>query len=84
MQPTRSRDIVVRIVFGDIEVGIAAEGVSWSPDVASDMVARAKVLWHDALEELAEIGMLDIGGDEESEYALVGDDEDGDVDGPAG
>lgn len=81
MQPTRSRDIVVRIVFGDIEVGIAAEGVSWSPDVASDMVARAKVLWHDALEELAEIGMLDIGGDEESEYALVGDDEDGEVDG---
>ena len=81
MQPTRSRDIVVRIVFGEIEVGIAAEGVSWSPDVASDMVARAKVLWHDALEELAEIGMLDIGGDEESEYALVGDDEDGEVDG---
>lgn len=81
MQPTRSRDIVVRIVFGDIEVGIAAEGVSWSPDVASDMVARAKVLWHDALEELAAIGMLDIGGDEESEYALVGDDEDGEVDG---
>jgi len=35
------REITLSISCGEMQVTLNAEGVSWSPDVASDMVARA-------------------------------------------
>lgn len=34
------RDLSVTIVYGDLEVTMTAEGVSWSGEVASDLMAR--------------------------------------------
>ena len=34
------RDLSATIVYGDLEVTITAEGVSWSGEVASDLMAR--------------------------------------------
>lgn len=49
-----SRDITVRIIYGDVMVEVTAEGVSWSPDVADDLIKRVNGLWKSTLESMHE------------------------------
>jgi hypothetical protein len=53
-----SRNMHAVIAWQDMRVALTAEDVSWSPDVASDMVNRLHELWHDTLLELHRFGML--------------------------
>lgn len=62
-----SRDIQIHVAYGDMRVSLIAEGVSWSPDVASDLVSRARDAWRNTLEELAFIGLIDIGDGEDGD-----------------
>lgn len=70
-----TRDIAVALSFGNIGISINAEGVSWSPDVASDMAARIMGLLRDTLAEAASYGLLP---SDTSEFAMAIDDEDED------
>jgi len=55
------------ISWQDMRVGLLAEDVSWSPDVASDMANRLHEMWHNALLELYRFGMLDGEHDEDDD-----------------
>lgn len=52
------RNIAMRIAWNDLHVLLVAEGVSWSPDVADDMVSRIRPLWQGALDDFREAGFL--------------------------
>lgn len=62
-----SRDMQLHIAYGDIRVSLIAEGVSWSPDVAQDMVNRGREAWSSTLEELALVGLTAGGWDDDDE-----------------
>ena len=53
------RDLSMHAMYGEIRCSIIAEGVSWSPDVANDMVRRMQDLWNGTLTELYRFDMLD-------------------------
>lgn len=53
-----SRNMNAYIAWQDMRIGITAEDVSWSPDVASDMANRLHEMWHNTLLELHRFGML--------------------------
>jgi hypothetical protein len=50
--------MAVVITFGELEIDVSADGVAWSPDVASDMLTRAVVGFSAALRELKDNGMI--------------------------
>lgn len=62
-----SRSMHAYIVWQDMRVGLTAEDVSWSPDVALDMANRLHGMWHTALLELDRFGMLDNSSDEDDD-----------------
>jgi hypothetical protein len=53
-----SKNIHAYVAWQDIKIGLTAEDVSWSPDVAHDMANRLADLWHSTLLELYRFGML--------------------------
>ena len=70
------KDVSMHAMYGEIRCSIIAEGVSWSPDVADDMVNRMQGLWNATLTELYRFNMLDVSEDEEEdEYGPTPDKE---------
>jgi hypothetical protein len=73
------RDLSMHAMYGEIRCSIIAEGVSWSPDVANDMVRRMQDLWNGTLTELYRFDMLDTTGnnddEEDDEYGPTPDKE---------
>ena len=67
------RDIMLRVSYGELQVLLVAEGVSWSPDVANDMIARIRPLWRDALTDFKELGYLEDYDEDDIEYEYVDD-----------
>ena len=55
-----SKDMIVRIVYDDIRCELIAEGASWSPDIADDMVARIKDLWTATMATIVESGAYEL------------------------
>ena len=53
-----SKNIHAYVAWQDMKIGITAEDVSWSPDVANDMANRLHDMWHNTLMELYRFGML--------------------------
>jgi len=74
---TQRGDINVFIRWEDFTVGLQAENVSWSPDVAVDMIARVKTLFNDTLESAWQFGLIQ---DSTDDVILV-DEKDGDDNG---
>ena len=62
----------VHLAYLDLHLAVVAQGVSYSPDVADDMVGRMGKLLEESLMRLAEYGMLDTEEDEE-EFGPVPD-----------
>lgn len=76
MSRITSRDIQLHVRYGDIQVSMIAEGVSWSPDAANDLVNRTAVAWDNTLASLFEYGLIDIDADEDDdEFGPVPDKE---------
>ena len=61
------RDVSMHTMYGEIRCSIIAEGVSWSPDVADDMVKRMQDLWHGTLTELYRFDMLETSNDDDDD-----------------
>jgi hypothetical protein len=49
-----SKNLIVKITYGDLRVELVAEGASWNPDVADDLVKRVGALWRDSLDAMLE------------------------------
>lgn len=49
-----SKNIMARVVYGDLRVELIAEGASWNPDVADDLIKRVNGLWRSSLESMVE------------------------------
>lgn len=73
MAQATSRDLHVRLTYGDITVTIVAEGVSYSPDALSDMSNRAVNMLTEALLVIGPYERASIG-------APFDDDDDEDID----
>lgn len=63
-----SRDITMNVGYGDLRCTVIAEGVSWSPDVADDMVKRMKSIFDSAMFTLYEYGAIGDTEDDDEEY----------------
>jgi len=57
---SQSRDVAMRMSYGELAVQVIAEGVAWSPDVADDMVRRTSELWCNAVANLAAYGIFEM------------------------
>ncbi len=73
MMRVPNRDMSVHLAYLDLHLAIVAQGVSYSPDVADDMVGRMSKLLDESLLRLAEYGLLDTEEDEEDEFGPVPD-----------
>ena len=54
-------DIIVRVGVGEVFAMVVAEGSSWNPDVAKDIINRTDELWQNTIEAAVEAGLIDIG-----------------------
>ena len=63
----------VHLAYLDLHLAIVAQGVSYSPDVADDMIGRMSKLLDESLLRLAEYGMLDTEDEDEDEFGPVPD-----------
>jgi hypothetical protein len=71
-----SRDIGLHVNYLDLHIALIAQGSSWSPDVADDMVTRMKTAFDNAIHTLVEYGLVGEQEDEdEDEYGPVPDKE---------
>lgn len=44
-----NRSLIARLQYGELVVTLTAEGASWNPDVADDLIKRVGALWKDSL-----------------------------------
>lgn len=49
-----SRSLIAKLQYGDLRVELTAEGASWNPDVADDLIKRVGSLWRQALDAMLE------------------------------
>ena len=54
-----SRDMVARISYQDFQVEFVAEGASWNPDVADDLIKRVFMLFEGGIRTLVENGLYE-------------------------
>ena len=50
------KNLIAKVSYGDLQVILTAEGASWNPDVADDLIKRVRQLWKDSLESMQETG----------------------------
>ena len=74
MSQQAPRDMWMMIRFGQLEVDLSAEGVSYAPDVAHDMTSHLIRAFSEAISELRAHGVI---GEAESDDP-ADDDEDAD------
>lgn len=49
-----NRSLIAKLQYGDLRVELTAEGASWNPDVADDLIKRVAALWREALDAMLE------------------------------
>lgn len=54
-----SKNILARVVYGDLRVELTAEGASWNPDVADDLIKRVAAMWQNTVTTMQETGAWD-------------------------
>lgn len=67
-----ARDMSVHVAYLDLHLAVVAQGVSYSPDVADDMIGRMSKLLDESLTRLFEYGLLGE-QDDEDEFGPVPD-----------
>ena len=62
------KNLTAKVTYGDLKVELIAEGASWNPGVADDLIKRVKSLWRDSLESMMETNAwnaVDVDAEEE-------------------
>ena len=49
-----SKNLIAKVTYGDLRVEFTAEGASWNPDVADDLIKRVTALWRESLAAMLE------------------------------
>ena len=49
-----SKNLIAKVSYMDLVVELTAEGASWNPDVADDLIKRAAALWKESLTSMME------------------------------
>lgn len=49
-----NRSLIAKLQYGDLRVELIAEGASWNPDVADDLIKRVAALWRESLDAMLE------------------------------
>ena len=49
-----NRSLIAKLQYGDLRVELTAEGASWNPDIADDLIKRVAALWKEALDAMLE------------------------------
>lgn len=49
-----SKNLIAKVTYGDLRVELIAEGASWNPDVADDLIKRVNNLWKESLNSMME------------------------------
>ena len=49
-----TRSLIAKLQYGDLTVTLTAEGASWNPDVADDLIKRVGTLWKESLQSMLE------------------------------
>lgn len=49
-----NRSLIAKLQYGDLVVTLTAEGASWNPDVADDLIKRVGALWKESLTTMLE------------------------------
>lgn len=49
-----NRSLIAKLQYGDLRVELTAEGASWNPDVADDLIKRVAMLWRESLQAMLE------------------------------
>lgn len=49
-----NRSLIAKLQYGDLRVELTAEGASWNPDVADDLIKRVASLWRESLQAMLE------------------------------
>jgi hypothetical protein len=68
-----ARDMSVHVAYLDLHLAVVAQGVSYSPDVADDMIGRMSKLLDESLTRLFEYGLLGEQEEDEDEFGPVPD-----------
>jgi hypothetical protein len=70
MMRVPNRDMSVHLAYLDLHLAVVAQGVSYSPDVADDMIGRMSKLFDESLMRLYEYGLFET-EEEGDEYGPV-------------
>lgn len=49
-----SKNLIAKVTYGELRVELIAEGASWNPDVADDLIKRVNSLWKESLNSMIE------------------------------
>lgn len=49
-----SKNLIAKVNYGELRVELIAEGASWNPDVADDLIKRVNNLWKESLNAMVE------------------------------
>jgi len=49
-----SKNLIAKVTYGELRVELIAEGASWNPDVADDLIKRVNNLWKESLNAMVE------------------------------
>jgi hypothetical protein len=49
-----SKNLIAKVTYGELRVELIAEGASWNPDVADDLIKRVNILWKESLNSMIE------------------------------
>jgi hypothetical protein len=71
MMKIPARDMSVHVAYLDLHLAIVAQGVSWSPDVADDMITRMSKLLDQSMMTLSQYGVFGDDDDDEDEFGPV-------------
>ena len=79
MSQQAPRDMWMMIRFGQLEVDLSAEGVSYAPDVAHDMTSHLIRAFSEAISELRAHGVIGQATDDDDESDDPADEDDEDI-----
>lgn len=66
--------MAIHLAYLDLHLAVVAQGVSWSPDVADDMIGRMGKLFNESMYTLSEYGVFET-EDEDDEFGPLPDKE---------
>jgi hypothetical protein len=49
-----NKNLIARITYGELKVELIAEGASWYPDVADDLIKRMVQMWKETINSMME------------------------------